>query len=82
MAAAQVAKAPDQKLSRGDRRDAKKADKQHAAALAAWQIDQDIIDRAITMATYVTTGRGVDTNVMLKPGETALWCAATPDRPA
>lgn len=68
-----VAATSVEKQSWGSKRDAKKADKQHTAALAAWQSDQDMIDRALTMATYATTGRGIDSNIMLKAGEVALW---------
>jgi hypothetical protein len=60
-----------------ERRADKREVKQHAAAVAAWEVDQARLDK-LASAAQAATGRGggVDAGIMLKAGEVALWSGA------
>lgn len=64
---------PSWRERRTDKRDAK----QHAAAVAAWEVDQARLDK-LASAAQTATGRGggADAGIMLKAGEVALWSGA------
>lgn len=60
-----------------ERRAERRAAKQHMAAVAAWQVEQDLLDRLAAAARAAAgLGAGAGAGIILKPGEVALWSGA------
>lgn len=60
-----------------ERRAERRAVKEHAAAVVAWETEQAILDRLAVVARAAQgRGGGVNAGIMLKPGESALYAAS------